>query len=96
MKKIYIISIITFYLLFFAGFPGVFEATAAHNTCRFKATNDDVYLKIFDKDSSGNTINCESFKMEQWKNLYRRIQPVQRKNRCRRFPFHLAEGKESA
>ncbi len=54
MKKIYII---TFYLLFLTGFAGVFEATAAHNTCRFKATNDDVFLRIFDKDSSGNTIN---------------------------------------
>ena len=57
MKKIYIISIITFCLLFLSGFAGVFEAAAAHNACRFKATNDDVFLRIFDKDASGNTIN---------------------------------------
>ncbi len=57
MKKIYIISTITFLLLFGAGFPGVFEAVANDNSCRFKATSDDVFLRIFDRDRSGNTIN---------------------------------------
>ena len=65
MKKIYIII---FYILVFAGFVGVFEATAAHNACRFKATNDDVFLRIFDRDSSGNTLNDGNYYQKHFLN----------------------------
>jgi hypothetical protein len=43
-------------MLFAAGFPTPPEAGADHNTCRLKAVNYDVYVRVFDVDRSGNTI----------------------------------------
>ena len=43
------------------GFPITFEAAASHNTCWIKANNDDVFVRVYDRDRSGNTINNGNF-----------------------------------
>ena len=56
MKTIYIIVPLAILTVFLASSLLPFEATASPNSCRIKAGNNDVYVRVFNRDSNGNPI----------------------------------------
>ena len=61
MKLICSISITTFLSIFIITALTTPVAFASHNICWIKAANDDVFVRVFDKDRDGNTINDGNF-----------------------------------
>ena len=56
MKTIYIIVSLSVLTVFLAVSFLPLDATASPNSCRIKAGNNDVYVRVFNRDSNGNPI----------------------------------------
>lgn len=56
MKIIYLPVIATFLVTFIIIYLTPIEAAASHNTCWIEAGSQDVFVRVFDKDRSGNII----------------------------------------
>ena len=56
MKTIYIIVSLTVLAVFLAVSLLPHDATASPNSCRIKAGNNDVYVRVFNRDTNGNPI----------------------------------------
>ncbi len=56
MKTTYANGFLTIIVVLLALFLIAFSASAAHNSCRIKAVNDDVQLRVFNLDQDGNPI----------------------------------------
>jgi hypothetical protein len=56
MKTIYIIVTVSILSVFLAVSFLPLDATASPNSCRIKAGNNDVYVRVFNRDSNGNPI----------------------------------------
>ena len=61
MKAMYLIPIITFWVIFIITALTTVKSAASHNVCWLKAQNNDVFVRIYDKDRDGNTINDGNF-----------------------------------
>ena len=80
------------------------EATASHNTCWIKAANDDVSVRVFDKDRDGNTINDGNFyrkyflgERELWEGMLKRGQrkSIKSSNGQIRYDYQAASADRS-
>ena len=47
----------SFLAIFIISFLTIPDAAASHNICWLKAGDDDVFVRVYDKDRDGNTIN---------------------------------------
>ena len=56
MKTIYIIVPLSILTLFMASSLLPLDAMASPNSCRIKAGNNDVYVRVFNRDTNGNPI----------------------------------------
>lgn len=56
MKTIHIMMPLSILTVFLAVSFLPFDATASPNSCRIKAENNDVYVRVFNRDSNGNPI----------------------------------------
>jgi hypothetical protein len=56
MKTIYIIVPLSILTVFLAVSLLSLDAAASPNSCRIKAGNNDVYVRVFNRDSNGNPI----------------------------------------
>lgn len=57
MKIIDKLVLTSFLAVFIISFLTIPDAAANHNICWLKASNDAVFVRVFDKDRDGNTIN---------------------------------------
>ena len=76
MKTIHANNFLTIIVVLLAVFLIAFSASAAHNSCRIKAVNDDVQLRVFNLDQDGNPIRDGFSKGEIYRGVLKKGQSI--------------------